>query len=60
MKRKRSSYRHLSDEDRLIAYPMRAKGISLRKICKAIGRPVTAAGSLSKEFKRNEPRSPLL
>ena len=60
MKTKRSNYHHLSDEERFIAYPMRAKGISLRKICKALGRPETAAGSLSREFKRNEPRSPIV
>ena len=60
MKKKRNIYRHLSDEERLIAYPMRAKKISLRKICKALGRPKTAAGSLSREFKRNEPKSPIV
>ena len=60
MKIKGNNYHHLSDEERLIAYRMQAKGISLRKICKALGRPETAAGSLSREFKRNEPKSPIL
>lgn len=60
MKIKRKEYSHLSDEERLIAYPMRARGISLRKICKAIGRAESAAGSLSREFKRNEPKSPIV
>ena len=60
MKEKRNSYRHLSDEERLIAYPMRAKGVSLRNICRALGRADSAAGSLSREFKRNEPVSPIV
>lgn len=57
---KRNSYRQLSREERLVAYSMRAKKISLREICKAVGRPESAAGSLSREFKRNEPKSPLM
>ena len=60
MKNKGNKYRHLSDEERRIAYPMQAKGASLREICRAIGRPESAAGSLSREFKRNEPINPLV
>jgi len=60
MKKKRNSYSQLSDEERLLAYPMRAKGTSLRVICKALGRPETAAGTLSREFKRHEPKSPIV
>ena len=60
MKKKRCKYYHLSDEERLIAYRMRANGESLRKICRAVGRCETAAGSLSREFKRNEPKSPIV
>ena len=60
MGRKSNSYTQLTCEERLLAYPMRAEGVSLRKICSAIGRPETAAGTLSREFKRNEPKSPIL
>jgi IS30 family transposase len=60
MKNKCNNYSHFSDEERIIAYRMRAKGESLRKICRALGRRETAAGSLSREFKRNEPKSPIL
>ena len=60
MKENRSNYHHLTDEERVIAYPMRAKEVSLREICKALGRPETAAGTLSREFKRNEPKSPIV
>ena len=38
---------------------MQAKGIPLRRICLALGRPETAAGTLSREFKRNKPKSPI-
>lgn len=60
MREKRNSYEQFSLEERLIAYPMRRRGVSLRKICEALGRPESAAGSLSREFNRNEPRSPIV
>jgi transposase, IS30 family len=60
MKTKRSNYNHLSYEERLVCYKMRSEGKSIREICRALGRPETAAGSLSREFKRNTPRSPIL
>lgn len=59
MKIKRGKYHHLSGEERSIAYSMRDNGASLRDICRALGRPVTSAGSLSREFKRNIPQSPI-
>jgi len=60
MKTKRNKYSHLSDEERSVAYSMRGRGIGLRKICLALGRKETSAGSLSREFKRNKPKSPIV
>jgi IS30 family transposase len=58
MKEKVKKYSHFNFEERTLAYEMRACGKSLRDICERLGRPVTAAGSLSREFARNRPRSP--
>lgn len=60
MKEKRNNYSHFSDDERLIAYPMRAEGISFRKICEVLGRPKSAAGSLSRDIERNTPKNPLV
>jgi len=60
MNRKRCEYHHLSSEERSLAYTMREGGASLRIICRALGRPVTAAGSLSREFQRNQSESPFV
>ena len=55
MSSKSRSFSHLSLYERQVLYRLRAQGKTFREIGKALGRGKNAAGSLSREYRRNRP-----
>jgi IS30 family transposase len=56
----REKYSHINREERQVIYKMHKAGHTLRKIAEFIGRAASAAGSISRELRRNQHPFPVM